>query len=241
MPMTAYVDGSGTHRDSEILTLAVCVMASEVITPFTELWNGTLARHGLSELHMRKFERSNGMPTDTVQTICDILNAIGRFSRDFLYLRSCSVVKADYENARRTVASIKPLEHLCVDFCLGGLSIPTEDLGKSNTITVQFDRGEPFHRSFERVWNRQRKNPTAGWPRQVRDTQQVNATRNPGIQMADLFAWAINRQQRRQDQPLLAFASFISIRHASCRYSGNPDFRIRACTWSSSGELVCHR
>lgn len=242
MPMTVYADGSGTHGDSEILTLAVCVMASEVIEPFMELWNGTLARHGLTELHMRKFDWSfSGMPTDAQQIICDILNAISRFSRDFLYLRSCSVVKADYKEAKRKTASLKPAEHLCVDFCLGGLSTPAEDQGKDNTITVQFDRGEPFQRCMERVWNRQRKNPKGGWARQVQDIQKVNATGNPGIQVADLFAWAINRQQRCQDQPQLAFASFMSIRHAACRYSGNPNFGIKACTWSSSGELVCHR
>src|ERR1017187_1308451 len=112
MPMTVYADGSGTHGDSEILTLAVCVMASEVIEPFMDLWNGTLARHGLTELHMRKFDWSfSGMPTDAQQIICDILNAISRFSRDFLYLRSCSVVKADYKEAKRKTASLKPAEH----------------------------------------------------------------------------------------------------------------------------------
>lgn len=238
MPMTVYVDGSGTHDDSDILTLATCVMDSELIEAFNGAWNQELQRFGLEALHLRTLNRS---ASGANQLIGELIKVLSRFSQEFLYVRTCSVVIADYREAKLRSASLKPAELLCVDVCLGGLSIPEKDGGKDDVITVQFDRGEPFQRYMHEAWRNGRKGPRSsqGWPRQVQDIQTANSATTPGLQVADLLAWALNRQERCLDQSNLAFISFMTMRHVAYRCGGNPDFEPRRCTWSTSGRLVC--
>jgi hypothetical protein len=212
-------------------------MESGVIEPFNQRWNATLKRHKMTALHMRQLDLS---ASGTGPLICDLLNVLSGFSQEFQYLRTCSIVMADYKKATLGTDSMKPAR-LCVDFCVGGLSIPTEDLGKHDVITMKFDQGEPFRKHVYRVWQEGRKSPAGGWPRQVREIQPANSALTPGLQVADLFAWALNRQDRRLDQPLLASASFLTMRHEACTYRGNPDFGPRRCSWSTSGRLVCDR
>jgi hypothetical protein len=239
MPITAYVDGSGMHDGSDILTLAAYVVDSGLIEPFSLEWNKALAANGLTALHMRTLDQS---ASGTQRTICDLLNVLSGFSQEFQYLRTCSVIMTDYREAKLRAASLKPAELLCVDFCLGGLSIPGADQGKDDVIIVQFDRGEPFRRYMYGVWQDGRKGQVRGWPQQVKDIQTADSGMTPGLQAADLFAWALNRQDRRLDQPQLAWASSMTMRrNAYCRFDGNPDFGQSRCTWSSSGRLVCDR
>ncbi len=238
MPITVYVDGSGMHDDSDILTLAAYVMESRVIEPFNQRWSATLKLHKMTALHMRQLDLSAG---GTGPLICDLLNVLSGFSQEFQYLRTCSIVMEDYKKATLGTDSMKPAQLLCVDFCVGGLSIPKEDLGKHDVVTMKFDQGEPFQNYVYRVWQEGRKGSQGGWPRQVQEIQPANSALTPGLQVADLFAWALNRQNRRLDQPLLASASFLAMRHAACSYRGDPDFAPRRCSWSTSGRLVCDR
>jgi hypothetical protein len=238
VPMTVYVDGSGTHGPSDVLTLAACVMDSELIEPFNGAWNHKLERHGVAALHMRTLKQS---ASGTKQLISELIEVLNRFSQEFLYMRTCSVVMTDYKEAKLRTASLKPAELLCVDVCLGGLSIPETDGGKADVITVQFDRGEPFQRYMHEAWRNGRKGPRSrqGWPRQVHDIQTANSATTPGLQVADLCAWALSRQERCLDQHHLAFASLMTMRHVAYRCCGNPDFGPRRCTWDISGGLVC--
>jgi hypothetical protein len=238
MPMTVYVDGSGMHDGSGVLTLSAFAMDSELIEPFNRDWNGKLSRYGLAALHMRELNQSVSGSGELVGMLIEVMS---RFSREFMYVRTCSVVMTDYKEAKLRRAHIEPAELLCVDVCLGGLSIPETDDGKDDVIEVRFDRNEPFQRYMHDAWRKGRKGPRAqqGWPRQVRDIQTADAKTTPGLQVADLFAWVLNRQERCLDQLHLAFISFMTVRHLAYRCAGAPDFKPRRCTWSSSGRLVC--
>jgi len=200
-------------------------MDMSLIGRFNQQWNEVLERYGVEVLHMRDVgtERSNQVE----RMLCDLLNAVNQFAADLLYLRTCCIVIADYNAAKQIRASMKTPEELCVDFCLGGLSISAEDIGLSGTVSVKFDQNEPFQRWMDRVWRRARKNPRAGWPRQVQSIEKASPVGHPGMQLADMFAWALNRHQTRKDEPLLFSASFMSIRHSACRWSGDPDFAPR--------------
>lgn len=94
MPVTVYLDGSGTHDDSEIVTLSACAVANELIEGFRLRWNETLRVHDLSSLHMREI---GTWPYDRRAPIeRDIFNLLGQFSQELFYLRICSVVLADH-------------------------------------------------------------------------------------------------------------------------------------------------
>jgi hypothetical protein len=70
--------------------------------------------------------------------------------------------------------------------------------------------------------------------------ETADSKTTPGLQVADLFAWLLNRQERCLDQLHLAFISFMTVRHLAYRCAGAPDFKPKRCTWSSSGRLVCY-
>jgi hypothetical protein len=223
MPVTAYLDGSGTHVDSEILTLSACVMADELIEVFRRRWNEALRIHGLSGLHMREvgtwpYERRAPIERD-------ILNLLGQFSQEFFYFRICSVSLADHSAAKRGDSSLRSPEELCVDHCVGGLAIPGNDMGRRDTVLMLFDPGEKFQRCIQTIWQRSRR--MSGWPGQVCDIRCARSTEEPGLQVADLFAWATNRHLRRADRPEHALA-LMGLRARICLYNGNPDFKSRA-------------
>ena len=110
--------------------------------------------------------------------------------------------------------SLRSPELLCVDFCLGGLTVPVADSDKGDAVKIYFDRNEPFIRLMRPFWEQAHKDPKSGWPRQVKEIE-TERDKHPGLQAADLFAWTVRRHLLRNDQPLLAF-SFMSVRQR-CR------------------------
>ena len=245
MPITVYVDGSGTG-DSPVLTLAAYAMEDGLLAPFATKWNETIQRHGVQQLHMRKLG-DGGDAGRSGQMICDLFNVFHNFREEFFYFRVCSVVRSDHAEALRTMHLLKSPELLCVDFCLGGLSIPTADADTDNSVKIYFDRNEPFMRHMRSVWEQTHRKLESGWPRQVEKIES-ESSHHPGLQAADLFAWAVHRHLLHEDHPLLAFSllpmpqryriydlhTIRGLHDASGRYSESIDpsfeatqFRIR--------------
>jgi hypothetical protein len=223
MPMTVYLDGSGTHDDSEILTLSACGIADHLIEPFSRRWQETLREHGLECLHMREV---NGFPDERrIPIERDIFRLLGDFSQEFFYNLICSVNLADHAAAKTSESSLKPAQELCVDHCVGGIAIPTEDLGRRDTVRILFDRNETFRRHMQPFYDQSSRRE--GWPRQVRHPiQTIRSCDEPGMQVADLFGWAMNRHLRCTDKPEYALA-LTGMRYRACLYDGNPNFRAK--------------
>jgi hypothetical protein len=231
MPVSVYFDGSGTHPGSELLTLTACGIADHLVDDLRDRWSAALRKHGVASLHMRTF---SDLPVPVREPLlCDLLNCCAQLWSEFFYFRICSVLLGDYRQAKGAMPLLKSPEELCVDFCAGGLSVCDEDHGQENTVRLLFDRNERFRRIIHRVWINARRDRRSGWPRQVRAIESVSAA-DPLLQVADLFAWTVNRHLRLEDQPLLATSAIIGISHASLVY----DLRTIRGLHDSFGSLL---
>ncbi len=228
LPITAYLDGSGIHKESPILTLATCVIEDGHISRLESLWRETLKRHGLERLHMREMELRSMEPL-----FSDLANVFAELDSGFLYVRSCSVLLSDYRKAVRQNRYLPVPEVICLDYCCGGLTIPDADEDRPDTITIYFDPNEPFRKHMDQQWQPSRKRPDAGWPRQVRSID-TRSERCGGLEIADFIASTANRYLRRRDQPILGIISVACIRHASLVY----DLKTILHSYDADGHLV---
>jgi hypothetical protein len=97
--------------------------------------------------------------------LADLFNVLGKF-RNGLAAYSCTIVFDAYDKAKAEVATLRVPEALCVDYCVGRLSLTAEQLADQHPILLYFDRKETFLRTIYPVWCKARKKKS-GWPMQV--------------------------------------------------------------------------
>jgi hypothetical protein len=146
---------------------------------------------------------------EAAQTPGRPVNVLGKFRND-VAAYSCTIVFDAYDKAKAEVFTLRVPEALCVNYCVGRLSLTAEQLADQHPILLYFDRKETFLRTIYPVWCIARKKKS-GWPMQVGNIIAVDNSYYP-IQAADLLAWIVNRVRRRavkrgepQPQPKLSF------------------------------------
>ena len=222
MPFLAYYDGSGTHGDSKVLTLAGFAAPQRIWATFNNAWRKVLDSHGVAEPHMREFGSMLNHGDECVRRLTvDLFNIIGSLREENFTAYSCIVPLEEYAIAKRIIPDLKSPEVLCVDFCVGGLQLTAEDLAEPEPILVHFDENEPFLKHLHRAWSHARKNNLkARWAQQIQNVRGVRSTLLP-IQAADLFAWTLNRYHSRADNPFWAASTIIAAKHVSRVYDCN--------------------
>jgi hypothetical protein len=75
-----------------------------------------------------------------------------------------------------------------------------------------FDQGEPFEEIIRAKWNRARleQNPKYQWA-SIAHIGEAVMRKTPGLQIADMFAWATNRHEVKIPRRYDTF--FIGLRH----------------------------
>jgi hypothetical protein len=228
LPVTAYLDGSGTHG-WPILTLAAVVVEDSLLDALSSEWTRALTAFGMPSLHMRLFhDLATKAPHRAEELRCAILSLLSRLGagQGYLYARSRSVITADHATAATSMRLLKTPPELCVDFCLGGLTIPDADAGREDVVSLVFDRKEPFQRCVYNLWARNRRCRRQGWPRQVRAIQ-TGSSSDPGLQAADLIAWTVNRYFKMQRS---APSVYRRCRYGQTRVSHFRPPRSEGCT-----------
>jgi hypothetical protein len=204
--LVAYYDGSGNAHDSPFISLAAVAAPAELWPRFDALWREALNEHHLKSWHTA--DAMQGKPKHALfvepqyretwngqkaQTAFDELNAlVSRFlgleHQNGFQIRTCTVNMADYRAVKSENPSLRPAEAICVNSCAGSLDIPNVE----TKMVLLFDKNERFRRQMEQVWLHGKKDPRAGWPRQVEKIDY--APRGAcALQAADLIAWHRNR------------------------------------------------
>jgi hypothetical protein len=205
------------------MALAGYAATPAVWTAFEAEWRNALAddsaRPSCRCLHMKdanalrgEFSAANGWTRRHVQRLlADLFNRcfspVGPYREvpDALVGASCWV---DLEAYRR-VCEIHPHfaekrpEALCVDhvvtialgqLCPGVERMALRDLiERRQSIDLFFDRGEPFRRQIQRVWDSRPWHRLAMPLRLVNSIRAVDRTSSAAIQAADYLAWHTNR------------------------------------------------
>jgi hypothetical protein len=217
--LRAYFDSSGQVKD-RYMTLAAFVANEEMWKQFETDWNKILGDHcpKAPYVHMRElvhqrdgFDSSLGWTNDS---------AFGLSNKCLVYMshldkkRFRMVYSAvDLEAWRKLRAETYQLPDpvdLCVETCQLGIfgwymqTYPDILDLHADRIDVFFDQGEPFKGAFEKRWREEKKESRrAGksWDswRMISRISTVDMRQVPGVQAADVLAWAVNRDAGKSE------------------------------------------
>jgi len=204
MGLKAYYDSSGNKRNKseKVLTLSGFAASDDVWHRFKIEWKCALDDNGVHFFHMREamflkghFNGNNGWDEAKVYALVkDLFKVIGKFRTEEFEAYSCSVILSDYQRARLRIPKLRSPEAICVNFCVGNLRIPTQDIETLKPVELFFDENEPFLNTIYRIWDQvKNKSQTRGWPKQIADIKSVNSKTSLPIQAADMFAWIVHR------------------------------------------------
>jgi len=207
--MRAYFDGS---RNSHLALAGFCA-GDEYWEQFEHGWRKMLAERDppAPYLHMtdaaalqEEFRRARGWDDSKVsRLVCDAVQFLSSQSKEKFRGFCCTI---DCEARKRLIsrgAKIERPEVICSEVCVGltfvwGISVQSSS--DAQIVGVQsldffFDQGEKFKHQFEKVYIREKKKKSLVW-QLVKTIAPADMKVTPGIQAADMLAWASTRKQR---------------------------------------------
>jgi uncharacterized protein DUF3800 len=199
------------------MTLAAFAGSDAIWAEFDGVWQGILAGYTppAPYIHMREiinlekgFSSNLGWTHEIAfHLITQCLQYLQHIDKSRFVMFYCAI---DLDARRRLIAETyqipDPIE-LCNRFCsetvLGWYLIQYP--GLIDAADFFFDADEAFKEPFERKWNGElRKAKESGEPSRwsvVRHISSVNMRKVPGIQAADMLAWAVNKEHKKYSGP----------------------------------------
>lgn len=213
----AYLDSSGKAHENR-LTLAAFAASDYVWADIESQWMEVLGKHPLKPgyIHMRElcslrgeFSRDKGWTQEEAFGLVNqMLIFLQHFKHERLQMYYCTI---DLEARRRLVRDEGykiplPID-LCNEFCSETVlkahlkkawdSNPTTHVAEE--MSFVFDNGEGFFGPFHKKWlgevkRFRREGGFNPWNVITNVTTSTDMKRLPGLQAADLLAWAVNRE-----------------------------------------------
>lgn len=212
--LRAYLDSSGKLEDG-YMTLAAFAASDEMWGKFETDWKAILDGHTprANYVHMREiahqtgaFDRKLGWNDNNAFGLANkCLMYMSHLDKKRFHMFFCAVdLKAWHELRAETYPLPSPIE-LCNQFCPRGVMLwwfdkypEIIDIHK-DSFKFFFDKGEYFKRPFEDEWiaESKRAEEQGKWSiwKLIEQVSEVDMKKVPGIQAADILAWAVNREQ----------------------------------------------
>lgn len=212
--LRAHLDSSGKLKDSYI-TLAAFAGTDEMWGEFDATWQSILDNHTprAKYIHMREivhqtkgFDRKLGWDDDSAFGVANkCLVYMSNLDKKRFRMFYCAVdLQAWHKLKAETYLLPSPIE-LCNEYCSKAVLMwymfmyPDVVNLQRDTIKYLFDRGEMFKGPFEATWNKEkhRAEQNGVWNiwKLVEQISAVDMKMMPGVQAADILAWAVNREQ----------------------------------------------
>ncbi len=211
--LRAYFDSSGKVAD-DYLTLAAFAGNEEMWDKFETDWSKILEEHTpqAKYVHMREiahqrggFDREHGWNEQNafgLATSC--LSYMSSLDKKRFRMFYCAVDLVAWRRLRaETYALPSPID-LCNEFCSQGVLMwyvgfyPDVVNLSADTIRYFFDNGEEFKGPFENKWKKEKRQSkqTRVWSiwKLIEQVSSVDMKNVPGVQAADILAWAVNRE-----------------------------------------------
>jgi hypothetical protein len=203
--LKCYFDAGGQYADCKFITLAGAVADETVWADIEAQWNTILRNRDPQAkiLHTARaaslngdFSLENGWTDAKVETlITELLLYLQHIDKKKFRLFAATL---DVEAHRRLCVSGYEFENY-IEILNGhsaALPIPWyydqyPGIFHERALLYYFDKGEPYYHPFRQKWLGMQHDPA--W-RVIADVQHADRTA-VGIQMADLWAWANNRQE----------------------------------------------
>jgi hypothetical protein len=222
--LRAYLDSSGKLED-HWMTLAAAASTDVIWGELEKAWDEILQKHTPkgSYIHMKEvyrlekaFDKKLGWNHDSAfGLVNNCLSYISTRPKDQFRVFYCSVDLHAWQKLRAETYQMPEPIDLCNTFCsefvltwYGFFLNPTTTLmdPKTDSVRYFFDRNEYFFQPFFEKWNRARNHSdaTGTWSiwNAIDEVAPVDMKKTPGIQVADIIAWARNRETFTKDGDL---------------------------------------
>jgi hypothetical protein len=212
--LRAYFDSSGT-LENDYITLAAFAASDEMWGTFETDWKAILEQHKpkAKYVHMREiahqvkgFDRKFGWNDENAFGLAnECLIYMSRLDKKRFRMFYCVVdLKAWHKLRAQTYPLPSPVA-MCNEFCSRGVLMwyasmypDVIDL-QTDSVKYCFDKGEPFKQPFEDEWilETKRSEDSGVWSvwNLIEQITPVEMRKVPGVQAADILAWAVNREQ----------------------------------------------
>jgi hypothetical protein len=222
--LKSYFDKSG-QEDQDLFTIGGVAASDDVWEEIETAWNLILQKndppaafmHMVEAIHLSgEFSRANGWNRDHVFGLVNLLLSYLSTAalRDRYCNFSCSLKMSDYNKLRAETYQMESPAEMIATACVRQMSkwYFEHYKGLDYEAHYYFDQGEPFEKIIKAKWTRARseQNPKYQWGH-IAHVGPAVMKNTPGLQIADMVAWATNRHEvkipRRYDSLI------IGIRH----------------------------
>lgn len=219
--LKSYFDKSG-GEECKFLTLSGVAANDKAWDEIDETWLYMLGAHlpKASYLHMyeathlsKGFGRPNGWDDGKASGLVNwLLSYITQFEQthDSYCQFVCTVDMEAYRRLKEETYQMDSPVDLCNSTCVEGVIAWYVNHYKSDLdyeASYYFDTGEPFEPIFKAKWeteqNRDERTGTYGIWSHIKHIGTAPMRKTPGLQIADMLAWGINRQNNPvEDSPI---------------------------------------
>ncbi len=227
MALEAYFDGSVSTKPA-LLTLAGFAAENSIWIEFDKRWNAILTdskkRPAAKYVHMREanalqgeFSPRNGWNAKKVEALVqDLLFYLQTVDKQRFRMSACTVDLAAREKLKHEGLPIPEAVDICNELCPKTFLAWYFDKypGIISTLDYFFDKDEPFKESFEKTWTQEKSRvlvPGAldmTWSL-IKTVNIAEMRHKPGLQAADLLAWATNRHTAKIGQRYLSLLEIM--------------------------------
>ena len=214
MAVKAFYDGSGDPRTKTdpYFVLSGYAASKSVFAEVEAKWRSVTEKYGASYLHMREaaclrgeFNRAKGWDGDKAdRLVLEAASSLKEFG-DSLWAVAYGVNLKEWGCERKRMgrgSSYQDVYEECARFCFGNIvnglhEDPNNEVGKleiyhANGDSMLFSR-------LVKLWKRRDIQKKHEWARRLLSVSSMNMRITPGLQMADLLAWATRRTLHQND------------------------------------------
>jgi len=222
--LKSYFDKSG-QEDQGLITIGAVAASDAVWAELEADWNLILQKNSppANYMHMnealllkREFTAVKGWNDDIVFGLVNLLlSYLSQTPLKDKYCQfSCSLNMSDYNKLRAETYQLDSPADLVASACVRKMTewYLTEYKGLDFEAHYYFDQNEPFEEIIKAKWNRARaeQDPKYQWAH-ISHIGSAVMRKTPGLQIADMMAWATNRHEVKIPQRYDTFV--IGMRH----------------------------
>jgi hypothetical protein len=220
--LRAFFDGShdgGGWTNGKHITLAGFAIDETLLPEFEARWNAVLAdsseRPAAPYIHMRELRRHHdGIFSNQAgwtdpkrgSLIAHLLMYLQTIPKTRCRMFGCTLDLDDYRRLKAEGSPIAGPLQVCNHFCphLALAWYIRHFPGLATELHYLFDKDEPFRHPFQRKWLRAKNNHLdvtgnkEAW-QLIRNIDSADSHLTPGLQAADMLAWATTRRFRARE------------------------------------------
>jgi len=206
MTMIAFLDESGTHSGSRVITVAGYVISSEAVPLLEAEWLAILKNHSMDELHMKEFVPPHGKYSrwNEEQRRVVLESLIGLIHEHSLVGVGAAVEMSEFMNTTHARAFSKspslvesPYEW-CLRYCIVQAARWADETNHAGLIDYVLDQGcsgrGKAHQRFELGSQEEKFRQKY----RLGSLEFANSKSVPAIQCADLLAYEMYKEADRQ-------------------------------------------